>query len=90
MHFSTLALLIALPAAAYAAVYPQQLSVRQDPGCISIHEECGEYFYSDCCEGTRCHIPPLSETGVCPSTYALPLTDRDVSIADNKSATFSF
>lgn len=87
MRFSTLALFIVLPAAAYAAVCPpQQLSVEQ----LSVEHKAicaGPDDYCDmsvpCCGYTHCMW------NVCPSASDLSLANRDVRYA-SKCAMFRF
>ncbi|KAH9971710.1 hypothetical protein BGW80DRAFT_1319464 [Lactifluus volemus] len=50
MRFSVFTLLIVLPAAAYAAVCPQQLSIES--GCREFGELCDKEF--PCCLGLEC------------------------------------
>ncbi len=85
MRFSTLALLIALPAAAYAAVCPQQFSVEPEYDCAEKGESC---YGRTCCGDLQC-VWVGWRVGVCPSASALPLADRNVSTV-NKGATSAF
>lgn len=86
MRFSTLALLIALPAAAYAAVFPQQFSVGHKYKCTPPGEYCEAEGTPHCCGVTQCVWN--GETSVCLSVYALPPAHWDVRFAC-KSTTFS-
>lgn len=84
MRFSTLALLVALPAAAYATLSPQQLSVRQTAGtCALLGEECD--CSNLCCEDERAACLLTGTSGVCSSVSALPLADWYVSGASSCS-----
>ncbi len=82
MRFSTLTLLIALPAAAYAAVCPQQFSVGHMDECAKTGDYCDSSL--PCCGAGLCLWN--GHSGVCPSAYALPLADRNVRYA-SKSTT---
>ena len=53
MHFSTLVLFIILPAAAYAAVYPEQFPVGPKYGCLPPGKSC-DAFSDPCCAGFSC------------------------------------
>ena len=68
MRLSTLALLIVLPAMAYAVAFPQQDPVSN---CLSFLEACGSHIDRSCC-------PPQVCLRVRPSVYGLALSDRDV------------
>src|SRR6266702_5967525 len=73
MRFSTLALLIALPAAAYAAVCPQQFSVEPEYDCAEKGESC---YGRTCCGDLQC-VWVGWHVGVCPSASALPLHQQE-------------
>ncbi|KAI9436534.1 hypothetical protein BJY52DRAFT_1328382 [Lactarius psammicola] len=77
MRFSTFALFIALPAAAYAAVCPQQFSVLQNDECAKAGEYCDKSL--PCCGAGLCLWN--GHSGVCPSAYALLLADQNVRYA---------
>ena len=74
MRFSTLALLVALPAAAYATFLPRQLSVRKDETCVELGQTCN--FWDVCCgEDNFCPMFDEPFTTVCSSVTSLPPTD---------------
>jgi hypothetical protein len=50
MRFSVFTLLIVLPAAAYAAVCPQQFSI--EPGCRELYAICD--IFHPCCDDLEC------------------------------------
>ena len=90
MRFSTVALLIALPATAYAAAFAQQDTTC---GLQVPYGNVGDYCvrHSDCCSLVCIYDHRSVEDGnkVCPSAYTLPLADQDISIA-TKRATLLF
>jgi len=78
MRLSALALLIALPAAAYAAVYPQQRSIDArdniKANCAKLGEYCNQIIY--CCHVhvglALCKKQGTSVSGTCiavPAVY---------------------
>ena len=56
MRLTVLALFIALPAAAYAAVCPQQSSLEFAPNCSLLGQSCQN---RGCCNSLRCKTIPI-------------------------------
>ena len=67
MRFSSLALLVAIPAAAYASSLPQRLPVRNDYGCVELYQTCDLTTF--CCSNPGveviCEMAPNAASGVC-------------------------
>ncbi|KAN0124574.1 hypothetical protein V8E53_010692 [Lactarius tabidus] len=86
MRFPILALLIALPVAAHAAMCAEQLSLGNNMDCADKGAICQPTV--PCCEGFRCDIL-VEGFGVCSQRICHTLADpRDVRYACN-SATLS-
>jgi hypothetical protein len=73
MRLSVVALLIALPAAAYAAVYPRQPSPYPGDTCGGVGSPCQKN--QECCPGFACEQPLDFKIGrVCFIVYLLRFT----------------
>lgn len=87
MRFSTLALFVALPATAYAVVFPRDQCVPRGQFCNYNTPGAPSCCQVEGSEPVTCQpltLPIVVEgedLGVCPSAYALILTDRDVRVA---------
>jgi len=76
MRFSTLALFIVLPAAAYAAAtLPRVNTLESSQSCNSQDEPCGGGF-ADCCVGYHCEYRTAFTSGVRPSASSHVLADQ--------------
>ena len=73
MRLSVVALLIVLPAAAYAAVYPRQPSPYSGDKCGGVGSPCQKN--QECCPGFACEQPLDFKIGrVCFIVYSLRFT----------------
>ncbi|KAI0249084.1 hypothetical protein BJV78DRAFT_1230243 [Lactifluus subvellereus] len=70
MRFFVLTLLISLPAVAYAAVCPQQLSIDSEVACAERGHWCNDEI--PCCGRLQCAFNGFSR--VCPNAQPLRLT----------------
>ena len=70
MRLTVLALLIALPAAAYGAACPQQNPLEFEGNCAKLTESCAD---RGCCDSLKCKFVPLFGM-VCPSLMGAPFS----------------